>query len=150
VPEYPGVEKYFSEKDIHVPSLKEIRNAIIYIRRSKLPDPSIIPNCGSFFENPIIDRVLAQGIKARFPDMKYFDLPDGTVKVPAGWLVEKVGFKGQMIGNGKIKVHPDNALVLTNIGDATFSDLIQARDEIISKVNEMFGIVLEMEPNIVK
>ena len=82
--------------------------------------------------------------------MKYFELPDGTVKVPAGWLVEKAGFKGQVIGNGKIKVHPDNALVLTNTGDATFSDLIQARDEIISKVNEMFGIVLEMEPNIVK
>lgn len=121
----------------------DIRNAIIDIRKSKLPDPSIVPNCGSFFENPIIDRVLVQGIKEKFPDMKYFELADSRIKVPAGWLIEKAGFKGQLIGNGKIKVHQDNALVLTNNGEATFSDLLSAKEEIIGKVKEMFGIELE-------
>lgn len=149
VPEYPGVQKYFSESGVDEPSLVDIRNAIIDIRKSKLPDPSIVPNCGSFFENPIIDRVLVQGIKEKFPDMKYFELADGTVKVPAGWLVEKAGFKGQLIGNGKIKVHQDNALVLTNNGGATFSDLLSAKEEIVGKVKEMFGIELEMEPNVI-
>lgn len=149
LPRYPGVEKYFSEKGITNSSLRDIRNAIIDIRRSKLPDPSVIPNCGSFFENPIIDSVLVQGIKENFPDMKYFELADGRVKVPAGWLVEKAGFKGQVIGNGNIKVHDDNALVLTNNGGASFSDLLLAKEEIIGKVKEMFGIELEMEPNII-
>ena len=149
VPEYPGVQKYFSESGIDKPSLVDIRNAIIDIRKSKLPDPSNVPNVGAFFENPIIDRVHVQGSTEKFPDMKYFELADSRIKVPAGWLIEKAGFKGQLIGNGKIKVHQDNALVLTNNGEATFSDLLSAKEEIIGKVKEMFGIELEMEPNVI-
>lgn len=149
VPAYPGVAKYFEEKGIGAPTLHDIRDAIIEIRKGKLPDPSIIPNCGSFFENPIVEKVLFDEIKSRFPEVKYFDLPDGRVKIPAGWLVEEAGFKDAMLGNGHIKVHDKNALVLTNGGDATFDDLLAAKEAIQKKVKEMFGIELEVEPNII-
>ncbi len=149
IPKYPGVKKYFEENGIENPTLQEIRNAIIEIRKSKLPNPTIVPNCGSFFENPIVTKKIANAIKQNFPDAKMFDLPDDTVKVPAGWLIERAGFKGRVIGNGKIKVHPDNALVLTNFGGATFADLDSAREEIRRTVTDMFGIELEQEPNVI-
>jgi UDP-N-acetylmuramate dehydrogenase len=144
---YPGVKKYFAEKKIENPTLKQIRGAIIEIRREKLPDPKKIPNVGSFFKNPIVPKEKADGIQKEFPNAKFFPVDDKLTKVPAGWLIEKAGLKGKSFGN--VSVYDKNALVLVNNGGATKEDLIKAKNEIVKIVSEKFGITLEQEPEIV-
>ncbi len=161
LPDYPGVKKYFENKILSQPSdgylgpsLQEIRDAIIEIRWSKLPKPEEIPNCGSFFENPIVDKSIADKIKQDYPNMPTFhvsarkDLAEELVKIPAGWLIENSGLKGADFGT--VGTYEKNALVLINLGSATQDDVISARDQIISAVYEKFGITLESEPEIVK
>jgi len=141
---YPGVSKYFEENKIDNPSLKQIREAIIRIRREKLPNPKEIPNVGSFFKNPIVANEISEKIKKDFPDAKFFPVDDKMTKVPAGWLIENAGLKGKSFGN--VSIYDKNALVLINNGQATKEDLINARNEIIKIVDEKFGITLEQEP----
>lgn len=144
---YPGVMKYFEEREIINPNLAQIREAIIYIRSEKLPDPKEIPNVGSFFKNPIVPNEIATKIKKEFPDAKFFQVSDNLIKIPAGWLIENAGLKGKSFG--KISVYNKNALVLVNTKDATFEDIIYTRNEIIKTVKEKFGIILEQEPEII-
>jgi|JI6StandDraft_1071083.scaffolds.fasta_scaffold10122_6 UDP-N-acetylmuramate dehydrogenase len=146
-PKYPAVVSYFQEKGITNPTLEEIRDAIVAIRASKLPDPSLVPNCGSFFENALVKTEFANMLKEKFPDVKMFPVNDAIVKIPSGWLIEACGLKGQYVG--KLKLHDKNALVLTNPDGATFADLLEARQIVIDAVREKFGIVLESEPNII-
>ncbi|MFH0804211.1 MAG: UDP-N-acetylmuramate dehydrogenase [Candidatus Zambryskibacteria bacterium] len=125
MPKYKGVEEYFEQKNNNSPTLKEIREAIIEIRRNKLPNPKIIPNAGSYFINPIIN----------------------NKKIYAGELIEKAGLKGAKIG--EIEISPKNALILTNPNRAGFKEIKRAEDFIVQKVFQKFGIILEREPRII-
>jgi UDP-N-acetylmuramate dehydrogenase len=147
IPKYPGVAKYFEDMEIVTPNLSQIRDAIIYIRKEKLPDSNTTPNVGSFFKNPIVLNDVANRIKIDFPDAKFFSVDERHIKVPAGWLIENAGLKGKSFGN--VSVYDKNALVLVNMKDASFEDIISARDKIIKTVKERFGIVLEQEPEII-
>lgn len=144
MPDYPGVKKHFEAKGIVNPTLREIRDAIIEIRASKLPDPKCIKNAGSFFKNPIVDTTIAEGLKDKYPVIVMFPGGEGKTKLSAGWLIEHAGLKGSSIG--PIKVYEHNALVLTNVGNATCDELEYAATEIIKKVKEKFGVILEQEP----
>ncbi|MEI7689272.1 MAG: UDP-N-acetylmuramate dehydrogenase [Candidatus Nomurabacteria bacterium] len=147
IPKYPGVAKYFEDMEIVSPTLSQIRDAIIYIRKEKLPDSSMNPNVGSFFKNPIVLNAVADTIKIDFPDAKFFQSDDYHTKVPAGWLIENAGLKGKSFG--KVSVYDKSALVLINDGNATCEDIIKARNEIIKIVKDKFGIELEQEPEII-
>lgn len=144
---YPGVKKYFEDKKIENPNLKQIRQAIIEIRKDKLPNPDEIPNVGSFFKNPIVRTEVAEKILADFSNAKFFPIDEKITKIPAGWLIENAGLKGKSLGN--ISVYDKNALVLINNGNATKNDLLEAKKEIIKTVEEKFGITLEQEPEII-
>jgi len=147
IPKYKDVENYFKEKNKKSPNLKEIRKAIIKIRKNKLPDPKVVPNCGSFFKNPIIGKRGVAKIKKVLPDSPLFPIGH-KFKIPAGFLIEKAGFKGKQIG--RMKVHENNALVLTNPNRVPFSDLIKAKNKIQNTVYKKFGIMLEPEVNIIE
>lgn len=147
VPDYPGVKRYFIDNNINNPKLKDIREAIINIRSEKLPNPKEIPNVGSFFKNPIVSNEIANKIKKEFKNAKFFPMDNDTIKIPAGWLIENVELKGKSFG--KVSVYDKNALVLINTKDATYKDIISARDEIIKIVKDKFGIILEQEPEII-
>ncbi len=148
VPDYAGVQKYFDENKIQNPTLVDIRMAIITIRANKLPDPKKIKNSGSFFKNPVVDRSAAGRLLAEYPNMPHFPQENAAQKLSAGWLIEQAGLKGADFGN--MKTYENNALVLINKGNASFSDLTFACDEIIRKVKEKFSITLDPEPVVVK
>lgn len=147
---YPGIKKYFIENNINNPTLGQIRETIIDIRRNKLPNPKETPNVGSFFKNPILTKESFIAISRTYGKIPYFDFKttrQDLVKIPAGWLVENAGLKGQSFGS--VSIYDKNALVLVNNGNATSEDVIKARNEIIKIVKEKFGITLEQEPEIV-
>ncbi len=144
VPNYPGLLKYFEYREITNPTLIEIRNAIIHIRREKLPNPKNIPNVGSFFKNPIVENSIALKIKKEYPEARFFPINETYTKVPAGWLIENAGLKGRVFGN--VSVYDKNALVLVNNGHATAQNIAETRDEIIKIVKQKFDITLEQEP----
>ena len=148
IPIYKVVQDYFKNNKIENPSIMDIRNAIINVRWSKLPKPNELPNCGSFFENPIIDKVFAAKLQQEFKDLPLYPTDhEDMFKVPAGWLIEHAGLKG--VSFGPVGTYEKNALVLVNHGGATQENVIHARDEIIKIVYHKFGIMLESEPEIV-
>ncbi len=147
IPNYKDVQNYFAEQGITSPNLKQIRKAIIKIRAHKLPDPKIIPNCGSFFKNPFISKLSAKKLKQKFPTLPLFESEEGT-KVPAGFLIDSLGLKGKTISN--IVIYKNNALVLTNPNKASFKDLLKAQKYISDSVYKKFGITLEREVNLVE
>ena len=144
---YPDVLKYFEDREMFDPNLKQIRDAIIYIRSEKLPNPKDAPNVGSFFKNPIVVNKIAERIKKEFPNARFFEVDEDHTKVPAGWLIENAGLKGKSFG--KVSVYDKNALVLVNNGNATYDDILNTRNEIIKIVKDKFSIELEQEPEIV-
>lgn len=143
VPAYPGVGAYFEAKQIKNPSLGEIREGIIEIRKKKLPDPRVVASCGSFFKNPIIMQEQAMLIKKEFPGAVLYPMQGGMVKVAAGWMIEQLGFKGKIFGG--IEVYPHNALVLVNRGAATRDELDLAVLKITEEVTKAFNVELELE-----
>lgn len=129
-------------------SLKNIRNAIVKIRSSKLPDTTVFGNAGSFFKNPLIPGSQLSLLKIKFPDIPFYEAePAEMVKVPAGWLIEKAGWKGKSIG--KAGVHHQQALVLVNLGGANGQDVLNLAQKIESDVKQLFNIDLEREVNVV-
>ncbi len=158
IPDYKDVKNYFAQKENLKPTLQEIRRAIIEIRQSKLPDYRTLPNCGSFFKNPIVENELAQKIKLEFPDLPIYtpNFPtsdvgrsqtSNKVKIPAGFLIEKAGLKGANIDN--VVVYERNALVLTNPFGASFANLLSAKNHIQKTIFQKFGVTLEPEVNII-
>lgn len=143
-PFYDALQKYFDEHSITVFTQQIVRDAVLAIRTEKLPNPTEQPNTGSFFKNAIIDSWQLGELQSRFPDIKTFEMGDGRVKVPTGWLIEKAGLKGQVLHG--MRVHDKNALVLINESATSYNDLAAARDEIIGKVRDMFQIMIEQEP----
>lgn len=128
-------------------SIKSISDAVIRIRRSKLPDPAEIGNAGSFFKNPEIDGTHFQQLRLQYPDMPGYPLvTTSRVKVPAGWLIERCGWKGYRRGDAG--VHANQALVLVNYGSAVGSEILALAHEIQQSVGETFGISINPEVNI--
>ena len=136
------------EKQKYPVSLENIRNVIISIRKQKLPDHKITGNAGSFFKNPVISSEKFSEIIKQYPDMPYFDINKGeNYKIPAGWLIEKTGWKGKRIGNAG--VHSNQALVLVNYGGATGKDIMKLAAAIENDIERDFGIILEKEVNVI-
>ncbi|MBO7248415.1 MAG: UDP-N-acetylmuramate dehydrogenase [Bacteroidaceae bacterium] len=127
------------------PSLKEIRDAIIAVRNSKLPDPKVYGNAGSFFMNPVIPMEQFVELQSRYPEIPSYPASEGYIKVPAGWLIEKSGWKGKSVGNAA--VYEKQALVLVNRGGATGMEIKHLADTVIEDVRKMFGITLHAEVN---
>lgn len=145
--QYGDILSTLESRGISQPSIADVSRAVIQIRQSKLPDPAVIGNCGSFFKNPVISRELATELGKTFPDLRTFDQPDGKVKIPAGWLIEKAGWKG--FRRGDAGVHEKQALVLVNYGGATGREIRDLAREIGDDIQSRFGIRLEMEVNVI-
>ena len=124
-----------------------VRNAIIQIRREKLPDPKDLGNAGSFFVNPVVSGEKYRELAAKYPDMPHFDAGGGRVKIPAGWLIEQCGWKGRSLG--RAGVYEKQALVLVNRGGATGREIVGLCETIQHDVREKFGIKIQTEVNIV-
>ena len=127
------------------PTLENIRSAVIKTREGKLPDPKILGNAGSFFMNPVITEQEFNIIRSSYPDAPSYPAPGGMIKVPAGWLIEKTGWKGRSLGPAA--VYEKQALVLVNRGGATGADVKRLADTIIADVKQKFGITLSTEVN---
>ena len=128
-------------------SLSAIRNAVISIRTRKLPDPLIIGNAGSFFKNPAVNAIRYKRLHDTFPGIVAYELPDGSFKLAAGWLIEQCGWKGYRKGDAGVHAH--QALILVNYGHATGIDILILATEIRTSVKAKFDIELEMEVNII-
>lgn len=127
-------------------TLRNIREAICSIRRSKLPDPAVLGNAGSFFKNPVVEAPVAEGLLAHYPDMPHYPAPDGRVKLAAGWLIDRCGLKGHR--EGAVGVHERQALVLVNHGGATGGEVIAFARKVQARVREQFSIDIDTEVNI--
>jgi UDP-N-acetylmuramate dehydrogenase len=143
---YQALSDYLEKNNIIVKSVKDISNAVTKIRESKLPDPKVLGNAGSFFKNVFVDFETLKKIKEKYPDVPSFE-EDGMVKIPSGWLIESCGWKGKKIGN--VGVHDKQALVLVNYGGAKGHELKDLSDQIISSVFSKFGITLNREVNLI-
>lgn len=143
-PFYDSLQSYFDEHAITFFTPQIIRDAVIAIRAEKLPDPAVKPSAGSFFKNALIEEWQLADLKNKYPDIKAYEMGDGTYKIPTGWLIEKLGFKGQLLHG--MRVNEKNCLVLINESASTYTDLEAARDEIIGKIRDTFRITVEQEP----
>ena len=144
---YGDITNELAKNNITNPSLKDISNAVITIRQSKLPDPKELGNSGSFFKNPILLKTDFEKIHHQFPEMKYYDISETEVKVPAGWLIEEAGFKGKRFGDAGI--HKKQALVLVNYGNATGQEILNVSKNIQETIFKTFGIHIEAEVNVI-
>jgi UDP-N-acetylmuramate dehydrogenase len=144
---YGDILAELAKNNISQPSLKDVSNAVIAIRQSKLPDPKELGNSGSFFKNPILLKSDFEKIHQKFPEMKYYEVSETEVKVPAGWLIEQAGFKGKRFGDAG--VHKNQALVLVNYGNATGQEILAVSREVQKTVFETFGIHIEAEVNVI-
>lgn len=145
--QYGAIEHELEQMGVSNLSIKSISDAVINIRRSKLPDPAEIGNSGSFFKNPIISKDQFNQIKDSYPEIVGYPSGDSHMKVAAGWLIEKAGFKGKRWGN--YGVHDRQALVLVNYGGAIGADIFKLSEEIIHTISDQFGIKLEREVNVI-
>jgi UDP-N-acetylmuramate dehydrogenase len=144
---YGDITKELEKNHIITPTLKDVSNAVIAIRQSKLPDPAVLGNSGSFFKNPIILKSEYEKIHALHPEMPHYVISETHVKVPAGWLIERAGFKGKRFGDAGI--HKNQALVLVNYGNATGQEILAVSKDIQSTVLKEFGIAIEAEVNVI-
>jgi UDP-N-acetylmuramate dehydrogenase len=143
---YGKVKKALKEQNIFTPTIQDVSKTIIEIRKSKLPSPAEIPNCGSFFKNPIIGLKQFEQLKSKHPKIPSYKNAEMEVKIPAGWLIEECGWKGKR--NGPVGCHKDHALVICNYGASHGWQIERFYQKIIISVSKKFGIVLEPEVNI--
>lgn len=143
---YGVIDQKLEENGVSNPTIEDVANAVIEIRQSKLPDPKVIPNTGSFFKNPIIKSEVLKNIQEDYPSIVFYPVDEEYVKVPAAWLIEKSGFKGMQKGDAG--THKSHALVLVNYGNASGDDMLEFARSIQDGVESMFGIRLDPEVNI--
>ena len=143
---YGDINQLLANKEITSPTIKDVSNAVIEIRKSKLPDPAEIGNSGSFFKNPIISKTHADKLLREYPAIKLFPINEQEVKVAAAWLIDSLGWKGHTENN--VGVHEKQALVLINKGNGSGKDILNLARKIQDSVNVKFGIKLEFEVNI--
>lgn len=127
-------------------TLKNIREAVCSIRRSKLPDTAVLGNAGSFFKNPIVNKQMSERLKSQYENMPVYPVSEQNCKLAAGWLIDQAGLKGYRKGN--VGVHERQALVLVNFGGATGKEVIALSELVRERVNEKFGITIDPEVNI--
>ena len=144
---YGAIENELASNGIKSPSIKDISDAVISIRQTKLPDPKEIGNSGSFFKNPVIETEKAKKLKDEFPDMVQYPIENG-VKLAAGWLIESCGWKGYK--EGGFGVHDKQALVLVHFGGANGQDIYNLSQKIINSIYDTYGVSLEREVNIIR
>jgi UDP-N-acetylmuramate dehydrogenase len=145
--EYGAIKDTLLEMGVSNPTIKEVSDAVVAIRTSKLPDPKLIGNSGSFFKNPEISKILYEKIKVSYPGIPMYPINDQTVKVPAGWLIEQAGWKGKRFGD--IGVHEKQALVLVNYGGGSGLQIKKLSEDIKISVFEKFGVNLHTEVNFI-
>jgi UDP-N-acetylmuramate dehydrogenase len=165
---YGNISDELQRMGIPAPTIRDVSNAVIAIRQSKLPDPKVIGNAGSFFKNPVVPVGLVEEIKAQYPDVVAYAAGPGQMKLAAGWLIEKAGWKGwkseagAQVGSqgsantlppsdtpsGTFGVHAKQALVLVNYGGAAGKEIYDLSTEILRTIKEKFGVELEREVNI--
>ncbi|WP_342245745.1 UDP-N-acetylmuramate dehydrogenase [Pseudomonas sp. OTU5201] len=145
--DYGPVRQRLQAEGIDAPTPKDVSRAICAIRSEKLPDPAELGNAGSFFKNPLISAELAQHLRDEYPDLVAYPQTNGQVKLAAGWLIERAGWKG--FREGDVGVHRLQALVLVNYGSATGSQLHDLAQRIRADIAKRFGVELEMEPNLI-
>lgn len=144
---YSAVAETVEKLNEGAPNLRSVSNAVIHIRRNKLPDPHEIGNAGSFFKNPEISQAEFAVLQNQHPDVPHYAVPNNQVKIPAGWLIEQCGWKGKRCGN--VGVYPKQALVIVNYGQATGHEVKQLAEEIQNSVFEKFAIRIMPEVNII-
>jgi len=125
-------------------SHRDVLDAVVEIRRSKLPDPAQIPNVGSFFKNPILPTATVEALQVEYPDMPVFEADETHSKVPAGWLIDSLGWRGKTLGG--VGVHEQHALVFVNRGASSAEAVMALADDIQRSVRNRFGVDLVMEP----
>lgn len=145
--EYGAIQQELAAMGIENPTIADISKAVCAIRQSKLPDPKLLGNAGSFFKNPTVDQKFAEKLAEIFPKLVSYPLGDAKVKLAAGWLIEQCGWKG--FRDGEAGVHEKQALVLVNYGNASGSSLLTLAHRIQNSVYERFGVQLEMEVNVI-
>jgi len=145
---YGAIEDELRSAKINNPTIRDVSNAVIAIRQRKLPDPKVLGNSGSFFKNPVLNEVQFEKFSENHPDAPHYKVGDGTIKVPAGWLIEQTGYKGKKVGEAG--VHKEQALVLVNLGNAKGSEILQLARSIQKDVLQRFGIHLVPEVNIIE
>jgi UDP-N-acetylmuramate dehydrogenase len=145
--EYGSIKEELNRRHIKFPNLKDIREIICDIRKSKLPDPKVIGNAGSFFKNPIVPKSISEKILLDYPDVPIYKISESEDKIPAGWLIEKTGLKGKRIG--ETGIHKDQALVIVNYGNATGKEIVKFKDDVKEVILGKFGIMLAEEVNII-
>ena len=143
---YGAIECELQKMGISEPTIRDVSNAVIAIRQSKLPDPAVLGNAGSFFKNPVVDESLVEKIKATNPDVPNYPAESGKRKLAAGWLIETSGWKGKVVET--CGVHKLQALVLVNYGGSTGKQIYDLSSQIINDVEAKFGVKLEREVNI--
>jgi UDP-N-acetylmuramate dehydrogenase len=144
---YLDLQRKQAQAGVQNPSLRQVFDWVCAVRRAKLPDPAVIGNAGSFFKNPTVTPEQCQDIIAREPKIVHYPMPDGNVKLAAGWLIDACGWKGKSVGNAS--VYEKQALVLINRGGATGGEVVTLAKAIQTSVYERFGIMLEPEPVVV-
>lgn len=146
VTQYASLNQMLTTKKITAPTIGDISSAVIEIRRSKLPDPAVIGNAGSFFKNPTVAATVFDALKKSFPGIPSYPAENQSVKIPAGWLIEQCGWKGKRFGDAG--VHEKQALVLVNYGQASGEEILRLSEQIQVDVLKKFGVTLITEVNI--
>lgn len=145
--EYDALAKVLQAQKINHATIQDIYTAVVSIRRSKLPDPAVTGNAGSFFKNPIVPAAHAAALQVNHPSIPVYTIDNQYVKIPAGWLIEQAGWKGKH--HGRVGVHDRQALVLVNLGGASGKEIFEFSSLIIDDIRNKFGIQLEREVNII-
>jgi UDP-N-acetylmuramate dehydrogenase len=144
---YADVEAELKARGVERPVARDIFDAVVAIRRRKLPDPADVGNAGSFFKNPVVSRAQRDDLLDRFPSLVSYDIGGGRWKLAAGWLIDACGLKGAV--RGRAGVYPRQALVLVNLGGATGAEILALAREVQDMVRGRFGIELEPEPTVI-
>ena len=145
--DYGNIRAELAKRNMPAPTPQQLRQVIIDIRQSKLPDPAVLGNAGSFFMNPVVSRGQYEQLVTRYPDMPHYRIDDQHEKIPAGWLIERCGWKGRSMG--RAGVHDKQALVLVNRGGATGEEIVALCRAIQEDVLQKFGIEIHPEVNVI-